>query len=183
MIEKIVYFQKMGRINTDATMSLVKERAEARGIKNIVISSTTGYSAERALQTFNGTDIALVFVGSGRERFSAEVLKRVMDQGHKVLFTSEGAIQLSDVANVVLRRFCEGMRVVVLIMAVAVDQKAIPIDESVIVVAGTGRFRFEEGGGADTAVVMDPCTCQSFFEPRYHKQDRRAIREIICKPL
>ena len=184
MIEKIVYFEKMGRINTETTLNLVKKKVEAKGITSMVIASHTGFTAKRALQVFEGMDIFMVFVGSDRVKFSAEILKKVEAQGHKVLFTSEGNIRLPDLANTVLRRFCEGMRVVILIMMVAVDQKAIPTDKQVIVVAGTGPFRFEEeGGGADTAVVMHPCTYDSFFKPRYYKQDRRSIREIICKPL
>ena len=55
----------------------------------------------------------------------------------------------------------------------------------VIAVAGTGPVAFPEGGGADTALVMSALGSARYGEeediPR--KEERRAIHEILCKPL
>jgi hypothetical protein len=49
MIEsKIVYFESPGRVNTDETLALAKERAEGLGIKYLVVASTSGATALRA---------------------------------------------------------------------------------------------------------------------------------------
>ncbi len=185
IIEHIVYFEEMGRVNTDATLSLVREKAQRAGIRNIVIATHTGFTAEKALEAFAGTEASLTFVGSARKRFSEASLQKVQESGHKVVFSDEVPTtpELPQVANETFRRFCEGMRVAIRVMLVAADQGLIPLDKPVIAVAGTGPFRFEEkGGGADTAIVVDPCRTEDFFKERYWKQERRNIREIICKP-
>jgi len=182
IIEKIVYFEEMGKVNTADTLRLTSQKAESRGIKNIVIATHTGYTAEKALGTFQHRSVSLTFIGSSRDRFKPDTLKKVMAKGHKVAFIRENGYSLPDTANLVLRRFCEGMRVAILVTLVAADLKLIPLDDTVIAVAGTGSYQYEKGGGADTAIIVDPCTSKDFFKPRSRKQDRRNIREIICKP-
>ncbi|MFQ6075205.1 MAG: hypothetical protein ACE5Z5_03580 [Candidatus Bathyarchaeia archaeon] len=183
IIEQIVYFEDLGKVNTEATLRLVRQKAKARGIKNIVIATHTGYTAERALEAFEDMPVSLTFVGSTKDRFDPNILKKVEASGQKVAFATEYGHELPAVANTVFRRFCEGMRVAIRVMLVAADLGLIPLDEPVIAVAGTGPVRFAaKGGGADTAIIVDPCTGEDFFKPRYWKQDRRNIREIICKP-
>jgi hypothetical protein len=184
MKEEITYFEKLGKVNTDETLRLAKQRAQARGIKTLVIASHTGYTAEKALEVFKGTGASLIFGASTRDRFSPAILKKVEAAGHKVIFTSETSKELPEQPNTTLRRICEGMRVVVRITTAAVDAGLLKPKERVVAVAGTGPVRFEaEGGGADTAVVMDVCGAEAFFKEDYYKQDRMRIREIICKPI
>jgi len=46
---KTVYFENTGIENTEATLQIVRQRARELGIKNIVIASTTGNSAIKAI--------------------------------------------------------------------------------------------------------------------------------------
>jgi len=182
-IEKIVYFDELGKVNTEETLRLAREKAESRGISNVLIASHTGFTAEKALNVFMDSGISLTFVGSTRERFSNEMYAKVLEHGHKVAFANEYGHELPDVANLVFRRFCEGMRVAIRIMIVAADLDLIPVRESVISVAGTGDYHFKEkGGGADTAIIVTSCKGEDFFTQRPAKPDRRNIHEIICKP-
>ena len=72
-----------------------------------------------------------------------------------------------DVMADTFRMFCQGMKVCVEIVAMAADVGAIPIEQDVISIAGTGR-------GADTAIVIKPAHTLNIFDIR--------IREIIAKP-
>ena len=49
MEEKIIYYEKPGKDNTDETLTLVAERAQARGISRVVLASTRGDTARAAL--------------------------------------------------------------------------------------------------------------------------------------
>ena len=62
MEEKIVYYEKPGKDNTDETLKLVAERAQARGISKVVLASTKGDTARAALAAFGDSDIRLVVV-------------------------------------------------------------------------------------------------------------------------
>jgi hypothetical protein len=56
---KIVYFEKAGPENTEMTLRIAKQRAEALGVKKILIASTTGSAAVKALGT---TGAKIIFV-------------------------------------------------------------------------------------------------------------------------
>ena len=49
MESKTVYFEKPGDENTDETLSLARKRAEELGIKTILVASTVGKTAVKAL--------------------------------------------------------------------------------------------------------------------------------------
>ena len=61
MQEKIIYFEKAGKENTLEVLSLVRERARARGISKVVLASTRGDTAKAALDAFAGSDIRLIY--------------------------------------------------------------------------------------------------------------------------
>lgn len=182
--EKIVYFETPGRCNTRDTLTLTRERCEARGITSAVIATHTGYTTEQALDVFADSGISLVFVGSTRSRLTEGIQARVEEAGCSLAFAREQDFQLSDEANLVLRRFSEGMRVGLLCMLIAANLNLIPAGRKTAAVAGTGTLNFgEEGGGADTAFTVTACTSEDYFTTRPRKQDRRNIHEIICMPL
>ena len=90
---KIVYFEKEGPENTDAVLALVKKRAGELGIKNIVVASTHGNTAVKAVNVFTGFNIIVVtHVFGGREpntaEFSEESRKLVESKGGRVLTTA-----------------------------------------------------------------------------------------------
>ena len=62
MEKKIVYFEKAGKINTEETLRLAKIRAQELGIKTLVLASTNGYTAGKALEIL---DDALKNVAKG----------------------------------------------------------------------------------------------------------------------
>jgi hypothetical protein len=180
MEEKITYFETVGLENTEATLRLAAERAKARGIKKIVLASTTGETARLAAERFAGTDIKMVVVphqyGFGeRQRFPAELKAELEKKGHHVhfgtmLFHTDGfyGTMTPTVMAIVLRTLCQGMKVAVEIILMATDAGCIAAGEKVIAVTGTGR-------GSDTAVVATAATSTKLHELH--------ITEIICKPL
>jgi len=180
MEEKIVYFKTPGKENTQQVLSLVKERAVARGIKKIVLASTRGDTARAAAEAFEGTGLKLVVVpwayGVGKGNpFPLELKSQLEENGHRVHFgtmlfhTDElyGSKTPTIMANL-LRIFCQGMKVVVEITMMACDGGHIAGKEKIIAVAGTGA-------GADMAVVMTAAPSLRWPKLRIH--------EIICKPL
>jgi hypothetical protein len=69
---------------------------------------------------------------------------------------------------------------------IAPDLGILPVGEEAIAIAGTGRQDFPEGGGADTAIIMEGVTGDEFFKPSLTEIERkrkgRRIKEILCKP-
>ena len=54
MEAKTLYFEKAGIENTETTLKIAKKRAEELGIKTIVIASTVGDTAVKAMDVFKG---------------------------------------------------------------------------------------------------------------------------------
>ncbi len=180
MEEKIVYFEEPGPVNTETVLRLAGERAKARGIKKCVLASTTGETARLAAKLWAKSGIKLVVVphqygfGLG-QRFPPELVSELAKQGHKVhfgtmLFHTENFYGMNTpfVMASLLRTFCQGMKVCVEILVMAVDGGHVDVGEQVVVVAGSGR-------GSDTAVV-------ALAAPSTRLADLH-ITEIICKPL
>jgi len=178
--EKIVYFEKPGMENTETTLKLALERAKARGIRKIVLASTRGDTARQAAGLLDGSGIKMVVVPHqygfmAGQRFPAELVAELAGKGHTVhfgtmLFHTENLYGMDTprvMANL-LRTFCQGMKVCVELIFMAVDGGCVESGEEVVVVTGTGR-------GADTAVVA--IAAPSTKLPELH------ITEIICKPL
>jgi hypothetical protein len=186
MEAKIVYFSKPGKQNTNQALRLAKRRAKELGIKTILVASTTGDTALKAMEAFKGARIVAVshFTGMKEpnvQEFSEESRQRVISAGGSVLtathtFSGLGRAMRKKfkmylfeetVANT-LRLFGQGMKVVCEITLMAADAGLVRTDEDIIVIGGTGR-------GADTAVVLKPVNSEDFFDLK--------VREILCKPL
>jgi hypothetical protein len=179
--EKIVYFEEPGPANTETTLRLAAERAKARGIKKAVLASTTGETARQALKLWAKSGIKKMVVVPHQygfmfaQRFPAELVAELSKQGHEVhfgtmLFHTDGLYGMNTptiLANM-LRTFCQGMKVCVEILLMAVDGGKVETGEQVVVVAGSGR-------GSDTAVVALAAPSTRLAELH--------ITEIICKPL
>lgn len=184
--EKVVYFSKPGEENTDLTLRLAKEYAEKYNIKHIVVASTTGRTALKAIKVFKGLNLVIVthstgFVKPNFQEMPSDIRSRVESEGAKVLtcihalsgveraFRREFGIWLPvELIAITLRRvFCEGIKVAIEITLMAVDAGLIPEGEDVIAIAGTGR-------GADTALHLKSASTSNFL--------RLKVRRIICKP-
>jgi hypothetical protein len=178
--EKIVYFEKPGIGNTEETLRLAVERAQARGIKKIVLASTRGDTARLAAEHLAGTGITMTVIphqysGGREQRFPLELKKSLEKQGHHVhfatsLFATENlyGTPIPRVMAFLLRTFSQGMKVCVEMILMVVDGGFVASGEQVISIAGSGR-------GADTAIVAIAASSRNL--PDLH------ITEIICKPL
>jgi len=180
MEEKITYFEKAGTDNTEETLRLAAERAAARGIKKIVIASTTGGTARLAVQRWADTGLKMIVIPhqyglTRNQRFPPELVAELAQQGHAVhfgtmlfhtvdLYCNETPRALANI----LRTICQGMKVCIEIVLMAADAGLVTEGETVVAVSGTGR-------GADTAVVAVAATSTHLFDLH--------ITEIICKPL
>jgi len=186
MEAKIVYFDEPGKENTDEVLRLAKRRAKELGIKTILVASTTGDTALKAMEVFKGARIVAVshFTGMrepNTQDFTEENRQKVLSAGGAVLtathlFSGLGRAMRKKfnmylfeetVANT-LRIFGQGMKVACEITLMAADAGLVRTDEDIIVIGGTGR-------GADTAAVLRPVNSEDFFDLK--------VREILCKPL
>ena len=182
---KTIYFENTGKENTEEVLRIVKQRAGELGIKTIVLASTGGYTAVKAMDALQGLRVVVVTHNTGfREANSQELTeenrKIVESKGGIVLTTTHTFSGLSaamrkkfntyvigDIVANTLRIFSQGMKVVCEIAVMAADSGLIRTDEDIIAIGGTGR-------GADTAVVLRPVNSNDFFDLK--------VKEILCKP-
>ncbi len=180
-----MYFEKPGKENTEQPPQIAREEATRRGVKYMVVASTTGYTGLLAAQMLKGSDIKLVVVThstghreAGQQLFDTEARKQIESLGG-VVFTGTDALtafaigmgakrMMSQQAliSMVLYLLGQGLKVCVEIVAMAADANLVPVGD-VISVAGTGR-------GADTAVIIGAQDTSHFFDMK--------IREILAKP-
>jgi hypothetical protein len=178
---KIVYFEVGGAENTEATFRLVQDRLGRGAIKKIVIASTTGATASRAMEFFKDLGVKLIVVPHqfdfrrDENAFTPQLVKALREAGHDVhfgtmLFHTDGFYGSSNATTManLLRCFCQGVKVCFEIVLMAADAGLLKGGEKVIAVAGTGR-------GSDTALVMQAASTQH--------SNRLKVNEIICKPL
>jgi len=136
---KAVYFEKPGIENTEETLKLAKKRAEELGIKTIVVASTVGDTAVRAMDVFKGCKIIVVTHVTGMrqpdvQEFAEENKKIVEAKGGIVLTTTHAlgglskamrkkydTFVLGEVIADALRIFGQGIKVVCEIAAMAAD--------------------------------------------------------------
>jgi len=178
MEAKIVYFEKPGGENTETVFALAKQRAAALGIKTILVASTTGKTAVKAMDVFKGLRVIVVTHGAG---FREPNTQEFTEENRKIV-ESKGAFRQSEIPQApatyvvgdliasTLRVLGQGMKVTCEIAVMAADAGLVRTDEEVISMAGTGSA----GGGSDTAIVVQPNNAHRFFDLR--------VKEIICKP-
>lgn len=179
-----MYFEKMGRANTQTTAEEALRVARERGIRHIVVASCSG---ETAKLFKSAKDISVVcvthaygFSEDGKNEMSEETRKELLDSGMDVITASHvlsgvergiskkgGGMYPAEIMSHTLRMLGEGVKVCVEVSIMALDAGGIPYGENVIVVSGTGK-------GADTAVILTPAHAANVFKTKIH--------EIICKP-
>jgi len=126
------------------TLRLAIERAKARGINKIVLASTRGDTAKLLAEKLTSTGIKMVIVphqygfGPG-QRFTQELVKSLEKDGHIVhfgtmLFHTENlyGTTVPRIMAVLLRTFCQGMKVCVETVLMAVDGGCVVSGEMVI---------------------------------------------------
>lgn len=179
-----MYFENIGRENTEKTAELALRTAQERGIKHIVVASNTGSNAKLLLND-KGISITMVshaygFAADGKNQLADETRAELEAEGIRVLTATHvlsgaergiskvfGGISPVEVIAQSLRMLGQGTKVGVEISVMALDAGMIPFGEPVIAVAGSA-------GGADTAIIVTPAHAGKIFDFK--------INEIICKP-
>jgi len=179
-----MYFAKPGKGNTEQTLKRAFERSEQLGLNEVVVASTKGDTAYKALEIFEGYQITIVTYHCGfREPFqnsmSADVRRDLEGKVSKIVAASHAlsgversiAQKHSGIYPALLiaetfRLLGQGTKVAVEIAVMAADAGALTGGD-IISIGGSGR-------GADTALVLKPAHQNNFFDLR--------IREVICKP-
>jgi hypothetical protein len=183
--QKTVYFDTPGRENTDAVLRIAQQRAVELGIKTVLVASTAGDTAVKAVNSLKGLKVIVVTHAHGfREPDTQEFTeanRRLVENKGGIILTATHAFAgldramrkrfsmylLGDIVASTLRIFGEGMKVACEMSLMAADAGLVRTDEDVISIAGTGR-------GADTAIVLSPVNTGDFFSLR--------VKEILCKP-
>jgi len=184
MEEADMYFDRPGKDNTGQTLTLAAQRAKELSINEVVVASTTGFTAYKAIEIFNGCRLTAVTYHSGfKEPFKNEMSADVKaDLQLKDITVVAASHALSGVERSIakkhsgvypvlimadtLRLFGQGIKVAVEVAVMAADAGALTGND-IIAIGGSGH-------GADAALVLKPAHQNNFFDMR--------IREIICKP-
>jgi hypothetical protein len=184
---KVYYFDKKGSVNTDRTLEIALACCEEKGIRKIVVASSTGKTAlllrDKAKSSIEV--IGVTYSAGSKYREEVEAFNRNREtmikkgirvvRGLHALSATErafenkyksGLLPLNIVADT-LRMFSQGMKVCLEVAVMAAEAGFITPDEEVIAVGGSGS-------GADTAVVMKPAYAASMFETKF--------KAVLCMP-
>ena len=183
---KTAYFDKIGMDNTMEVLRIARQRAEELGIKTVVVASTRGDTAVKAMDVLQGLRVIIVSHVTGlrapdTQEFTEKNRKIVESQGGVIVTAAHAFAGLSramrskynmyvlgEVIADTLRIFGAGTKVACEISMMAADAGVVRTDEDIISIAGSGQ-------GADTAVVLRPVNTHNFFDLK--------VKQILCKPL
>lgn len=179
-----MYFDKPGKENTRDTIVAAYNRAKELGIKEMVVATTTGDTAMRALDIAEGMKVTAVSYHAGFKKpfeltISPEAIETLEKAGAKVVCATHAlsgvergiAKKMAGVYPVLLvaqtlKMFGQGLKVAVEVSIMAADSGALS-GEKIVALGGSSK-------GCDTAIVMTPVNQSDFFDIKIH--------EIICKP-
>jgi len=187
---EVTYFDKGGPNRTEESLIIAKKYADQLGIKDIVLASTTGTTAEKALEVFdvNKCNVIVIthafyFTGSEkRQEFPEDKIEKLKNKGLKIhsgthamsgiergIRIQKEAWQFVDLlAKMLGAHFSQGVKVCIEIASTTCDAGLIPdLDRDIICVAGTGR-------GADTVCLIKPAPTNEFKKLR--------VKAILAKP-
>jgi hypothetical protein len=89
-----VLWEKGGKEHTDDTLKIALESAKERGIETVIVSTSTGFTGERAVEVFKDSGLKLVFVthqtgyrGPGVQLVPPETRKKLEQYGKVVTCT------------------------------------------------------------------------------------------------
>ena len=184
---KVFYFEKKGSVNTDRTLEIALACCEQKGIKKIVVASSTGKTALLLREKAKPSIVVIGVTYSAGSKYREEVeefnrnretmIKKSIQvvRGLHALSATErafenkyksGLLPLNIVADT-LRMFSQGMKVCLEVAVMAAEAGFITPDEEVVAVGGSGT-------GADTAVIMKPAYAASMFETKF--------KAVLCMP-
>jgi hypothetical protein len=178
-----MHWEQKGMANTAATADLALKRAKELGIRQIVVASSSGYTAEQFLDK----DVEVIcvthhigFMSPGEDEMPPQVRQKLAEKGVRLLTTTHllagvdravrnkfGGLYPAEMIAQSLRMLGQGVKVCVEIACMALDAGLVPYGQEIIAVAGSAT-------GADTALVIVPAHSNQFFDTK--------VKEIICKP-
>lgn len=178
-----MYWEQKGMTNTAATADLALKRAKELGIRQIVVASNSGHTAEQFLD--KGVEVICVthhigFMSPGEDEMPPQVRQKLAGKGVRLLTTTHllagvdravrnkfGGLYPAEIIAQSLRMLGQGVKVCVEIACMALDAGLVPYGQEIVAVAGSAT-------GADTALVIVPAHSNQFFDTK--------VKEIICKP-
>lgn len=184
---KIFYFEKKGPVNTERALEIALACCEERGIRKIIVASSTGKTAlllrDKAKSSIEV--IGVTYSAGSKYREEVEEFNRNREtmikkgihvvRGLHALSATErafenkyktGLLPLNIIADT-LRMFSQGMKVCLEVAVMAAEAGFVTPDEEVVVLGGSGH-------GADTAVIMKPAYAASMFEAKF--------KAVLCMP-
>lgn len=179
------YFDAAGSVNTDETLRLARARADALGIRHVVVATTSGATGARAAEVFRGLEVVVVSHAFGFATPNASELRpdlkaqiessgaRVLTAGHtfggvgRAIRQKFATIEVDEIVANVLRLFGQGTKVACEVVMMAADAGLVPAGAEVVAVAGSDN-------GADTALVVVAANSSRLFDLH--------VAEVICKP-
>jgi hypothetical protein len=184
---KVFYFEKKGSVNTERALDIALACCEEKGIRKIVVASSTGKTALLARDKAKPSIevIGVTYSAGSKYREEVEEFNRNREtmikkgiqvvRGLHALSATERAFEnkyknallpLNIVADT-LRMFSQGMKVCLEVTVMAAEAGFVTPDEDVVVLGGSGH-------GADTAVVMKPAYAAAMFDTKF--------KAILCMP-
>ena len=178
-------FEKAGEHNTEETLEIAADEAVRRDIP-LVVASTRGETARRALAVIAGMNVRLIVVthNTGFDEPGAqqldEAVRAELEAAGATVHT--GTLPLRGTGSAIRKRFggseeelvasalriiCQGAKVIVEMAAMVADAGLVPTDRDIVAVAGTSK-------GADTAAVVAPMPSNRLLDIK--------VRELLCKP-
>jgi uncharacterized protein len=174
---EIIYFETGGAEHTDTTLMLAQRRFERGDIKTVVVASTYGDTAMKAVKTFENSGARLIVVGEilpEGKRPQADVCVQLELVGCEVIWGTHlgemSQVAQNKAADLIANSFYrlgQGFKVACEIVMMATSQGYLSQGDAVIAIAGTHR-------GADTAIVASAASFTEF--------EKFSVREILCKP-
>jgi hypothetical protein len=179
-------FTRPGEENTEKTLQLAFAKAQDLAVEEVVLPSSTGTTAHKALSMLDNDRLRLIVVTyhcGFHQPFTSSMSQKTRQEltqaGVHVLQASHilsgidrsfrnqfGGIYPAEMVAQTLRVFGHGVKVCIEVTVMASDAGMLSGKE-MVALGGTGH-------GVDTACVIQPAHMNNFFD--------LFVKEIICKP-
>jgi hypothetical protein len=198
--KKTRYFSEPGPQNGDALIEAVKERTRELGLKFVVVASDSGNTALKVAEALSDLKVKVVCVtayagvrlawprGGKWPSITGDTRRKLKDLGVKIVeetpwifkgvtfdaqFLGRAAPSWT-IHEFVCRTMGYGFKTALEVALIAAEAGAVPIDEEVVAIAGTGWLR----GGSDCAIVVKPSAVPKTTDVETGLE----VREIIAMP-
>lgn len=178
-------FASPGPQNTEETLEWAARKREERDVNFVLVATTSGDTAVKALKFFDPRHFVAVTHSTGFAKANFQQLEHgnrllLEEKGVKILTCQHafggvgravrkklGTYELEEIIAYTLRTFGQGTKVAVEISLMAADAGLVRAGEPCIAIGGTET-------GADTALLLRPSNAQTFFDLE--------VMEVLAKP-